>query len=66
MRLTAVALADSAVHFLFPDAYYNHVWRDAASRPSMEWVESAKASEYATQDGKVAVAAKRLAPSIDR
>jgi crotonobetainyl-CoA:carnitine CoA-transferase CaiB-like acyl-CoA transferase len=60
------ALADSAVHFLFPDAYYNHVWRDAVSRPSMEWVESAKASEYATQDGKVAVTAKGLAPSIDR
>lgn len=52
-------MLDSAMHFLYPDTYWNKVWRDVKPMP-MEWRQIAKNTEYHAADGKLAISATDL------
>ena len=49
-----LSMLDSALHFLFPDAFWNKVWADQADDGS-EWHQHAPGMELRAADGKVAV-----------
>jgi len=51
-----LTMLDVAVHFLYPDAYWNRVWRETKPFP-MEWRDIAANSEYHVADGKMAISA---------
>lgn len=47
-------MLDAAVHFFFPDAYWNKVWPETKPQET-EWRHLAKNSEYDVADGKVTI-----------
>ncbi|CAE8594466.1 unnamed protein product [Polarella glacialis] len=51
-----LSMMDAAMHFLFPDAYWNKVWPDIAPIAT-EWREIAQRSTYDASDGRVSISA---------
>ena len=52
-QLIELNMLDAAVHFLFPDSYYNKVW-ETPTIPFPEWNRVAKNYDFTVLDGKVA------------
>ena len=52
-QLIELNMLDAAVHFLYPDSYYNKVWETATPFP--EWNRIAQNYDFAVLDGKIAV-----------
>lgn len=55
-QLIQLSMLDAAVHFLYPDAYWNKTWTKAKPFP-MEWRNIAVNCEFQVADGKMAIAA---------
>ena len=51
-QLIELNMLDAAVHFLYPDSYYNNVWERAARFP--EWNRIARNYDFVVVDGKIA------------
>ena len=53
-----LAMIDAAVHFLYPDAYWNQVWDKNEIKPfSLEWADIESKSVFETSDGRVTMQA---------
>ena len=53
-----LAMIDAAVHFLYPDAYWNQVWDKNDIKPfSLEWADIESKSVFETSDGRVTMQA---------
>ena len=51
-------MIDAAVHFLYPDAYWNQVWDKNEIKPfSLEWADIESKSVFETSDGRVTMQA---------
>ena len=51
-QLIELNMLDAAVHFLYPDSYYNKVWGTATPFP--EWNRVAANYDFTVTDGKIA------------